>query len=67
MTDRESLEQIVEDGKSIHEHNALFMARLFVDMAKHALAQGIEAGTAETAGLGPKDESPVAESDAPKT
>ena len=29
-------------------------------------AQGIEAGTAMTEGHGPKDESPVAESDAPK-
>jgi hypothetical protein len=28
-------------------------------------AQGIEAGTAETVGLGPKDESPVASGDAP--
>jgi transcriptional regulator with XRE-family HTH domain len=29
-------------------------------------AQGIEAGTAETVGLGPKDESPVASGDAPQ-
>lgn len=32
-----ALQQIVDDGESINEGNALFMARLFVDMARASL------------------------------
>ncbi len=38
----------------------------YVTWAEYVAAQGTEAGTAETVGLGPKDDGPVAESDAPE-
>jgi hypothetical protein len=39
---------------------------LLIDRVAALEAQGTEAGTAETAGLGPKDDGPVGSADAPE-
>lgn len=58
-------QQAEEEARLAAEEEAYWAEQAELHYAELAAAQGTEAGTAETEGLGPKDDGPVAEGDAP--